>query len=438
MLLLLVSLLAVEAPIAGDDARAVVDRWLAAQNAGDLAAYEALFASRFTGVRRSGPRTVRFDRAGWLRDRKRMFAKPMAVDVTDVSVHASGTAALVSFTQAFAQGTFRDSGPKQLVIVREAGALKIASEQMLQSRVLSSPVARDERFRWVTAGAVLLSSEPDEKWATGAGNLKEGDPLIVSKAIDAARLPPELARWRGRRMLLFDAKGTVCEATINSFRMMSRVIPHFGTRQVWKELKPDVVTAQAWELGAKILVGDLDTPCGDAMWAQPATLGPVAIDSGAEADAATRARVVAHVRRSPEWQATQTAYRGQPVSGVKRWDELPDGQTRVSRFRAKVAGRDVTLLSVTLSYGQDRCGLFGADLWALYEERNGKLVQRNTPGQNTVRPASFVDSDGDGNSELLYLPFPDAFGTEKGRLLLDAGGWNQREEVYVPFMDCPC
>ena len=117
---------------------------------------------------------------------------------------------------------------------------------------------------------------------------------------------------------------------------------------------------------------------------------------------------------------------------------LPDGQTRVSRFRAKVAGRDVTLLAVTLSYGQDRCGLFGADLWALYEERDGKLVQRNRPGQNTVRPASFVDSDGDGNSELLYLPFPDAFGSEKGRLLLDAGSWNQREEVYVPFMDCPC
>ena len=129
------------------------------------------------------------------------------------------------------------------------------------------------------------------------------------KAIDAAKLPPELARWRGRRMLLYDAKGTVCEATIKSFRMLSRVIPHFGTRQEWKQLKPDVVTAQAWELGAKILVGELDTPCGDAMWAQPATLGPVAVDGGAEADDATRARVVAHVRRSTEWQAMQTAYR---------------------------------------------------------------------------------------------------------------------------------
>jgi hypothetical protein len=362
----------------------------------------------------------------------------MTVGIADVSVHASGAAALVSFTQTFAQGNFRDSGTKQLVIVREAGALKIASEQMLRSRVLSPPVAKDDRFRWLTAGAVLLSEQPDEAWAAGAGSMKEGDPLVVSKAVDAARLPPELARWRGRRVRLHDAKGTVCEATIKSFRMLSRVIPHFGTRNEWRELKPEVVTQQAWDLGAKILVGDLDTPCADAMWVQPATLAPVAIDGGAEVDDATRARVVAHVRRSTEWQAMQTAYREQPVSGVKRWDELPDGQTRVSRFRGKLAGRDVTLLAVTLSYGQARCGEFGADLWALYEERNGKLVQRNTPGQSTVRPASFVDSDGDGNSELLYLPFPDAFGSEKGRLLLDGGGWNQQEEVRVPFMDCPC
>ena len=43
---------------AGADARAVVQRWLEAQNQGDFAAYEKLYAPRFTGVRRSGPRVV--------------------------------------------------------------------------------------------------------------------------------------------------------------------------------------------------------------------------------------------------------------------------------------------------------------------------------------------------------------------------------------------
>ena len=58
-------------------------------------------------MRRSGPRTVRFDRAGWMRDRARMFGKAMTVGIADVSVHTSGAAALVSFTQTFAQGDFR-------------------------------------------------------------------------------------------------------------------------------------------------------------------------------------------------------------------------------------------------------------------------------------------------------------------------------------------
>jgi hypothetical protein len=55
------------------DARALLASWEAAQNAGDFAAYERLYAKRFTGVKRSGPRTRSFARAGWLEDRKRMF-----------------------------------------------------------------------------------------------------------------------------------------------------------------------------------------------------------------------------------------------------------------------------------------------------------------------------------------------------------------------------
>src|SRR5262249_27020631 len=55
------------------EVRALVDAWLAAQNRGDFAAYEKLYAQKFTGVRRSGTRTVSLDRAGWMRDRKRMF-----------------------------------------------------------------------------------------------------------------------------------------------------------------------------------------------------------------------------------------------------------------------------------------------------------------------------------------------------------------------------
>ena len=52
-----------------DVVQAVIDAWLAAQNGGDFAAYQALYADKMEGVKRVGPRTWRFDRKGWLADR---------------------------------------------------------------------------------------------------------------------------------------------------------------------------------------------------------------------------------------------------------------------------------------------------------------------------------------------------------------------------------
>src|SRR5262245_24156399 len=70
-------------PEATAEQKAAVDTFLAAwvktQTDGDFAAYSALYADRFRGIRRSGPRTVKLDRAGWMKDRERMFKKKMLV-----------------------------------------------------------------------------------------------------------------------------------------------------------------------------------------------------------------------------------------------------------------------------------------------------------------------------------------------------------------------
>ncbi len=64
----------------------LIDRWLAAQNQGDFAAYSALYGDEFSGVRRSGKKTVRLDRGGWLSDRQRMFKRPMTVAVSNLEI----------------------------------------------------------------------------------------------------------------------------------------------------------------------------------------------------------------------------------------------------------------------------------------------------------------------------------------------------------------
>lgn len=111
------------------EARALMQAWLDAQNKGDFAAYQALYAAGFSGIRRSGGRKVSLDRAGWLRDRARMFKKPMVVAASEVR---AGPLRL-DFVQSWQSGSYKDTGRKQLVLTREGGALRIVREEMLES-----------------------------------------------------------------------------------------------------------------------------------------------------------------------------------------------------------------------------------------------------------------------------------------------------------------
>lgn len=117
-------------------ARETVDRWLAAQNDGDFAAYSRLYGERFSGVRRSGVKRVELDRAGWLADRKRMFSKPTRVEISDVEIRLQASRAHVRFVQRWASAAYEDIGPKRLVIDLESKA--IVKEEMISSTIVSS------------------------------------------------------------------------------------------------------------------------------------------------------------------------------------------------------------------------------------------------------------------------------------------------------------
>src|SRR5204863_8493141 len=99
------------------------------------AAYEKLYAPKIEGIKRVGARTWRFDRAGWLKDRERMFKHPMTVAAGDVVVRGSGIAATVDLVQTFTQGKFKDEGPKHLVLIKGPSGFQIAREEMLRSDV---------------------------------------------------------------------------------------------------------------------------------------------------------------------------------------------------------------------------------------------------------------------------------------------------------------
>jgi ketosteroid isomerase-like protein len=432
-----------QAPLAAGDARAVVDKWLAAQNAGDFAAYEKLFAARFTGIRRSGPRTVRFNRAGWMKDRARMFNKPMTVAIADIRIRTAGSSALVAFTQTFAQGNYKDAGPKQLVIVRDAGAPKIGSERMLRSLIESPPVPADERFFFVVDGGLLLADSPDLDWGKGPLTAEGTDPIVATRRADPRKLPPDMSKWLGRRVRLMDPAGVVCDDVhISGFRLMSRASPDHGTTREWERMKAADVASEAWDLGARILVADTEPPCVGAYWAQPIGTPKPAADPGAAGDDALKARAVAQLRKSPAWKTIQKSYLDSPDKDAKFWDA--GATVAVRQFHARRGGKEIKLVSVVVDLPGAGCGSFTADLWGLFEDRGGKLVPRNTPGKVDASPIGVIDSDADGDSELLTGLFPGQTGQtgqtgiDEGRVLLDGELWDTIEQVTYPSMDDPC
>jgi uncharacterized protein DUF4440 len=441
---------AVLGPVDEAVVRAVVDAWLAAQNGGDFAAYEKLYAAKLEGIRRSGPRTQRFGRDGWLADRKRMFEKKMVVAATDVQIVPGAGSARVRFVQKWSSGTFEDEGPKEMILVPEAGGWKIAREEMLQSKV-AKPDARpidQQRFAYVVHAMkprVVLAVGIDEAWLKGSARLlSDGSPVIGEMSVDAAKLPPALASWQGRDVRMFGPKGEVCRATISGIAAIGRAEPHFGTRALWKgkpedaglvfdePVKPATPSEIAgWALSmaagdGQLLVGDITVTsgaCGGAIWARDAA---APVPKAAEAVAAPKEleeRALDAFRKLPAWISVETDFHRQ-VDEPGHWDEHDSAKPVVQLFHVEGGP---TFVGVVAEAGTG-CGDFGATLFALFEEKNGGLVVVNDPSSDEM-PMSAVDIEGDGLVELLYL---------EGILRSSGARWDVRDGLHVPFYDCGC
>lgn len=237
------------------DAEALRAAWLAAQNKGDFAGYQKLYGDKFTGVRRSGKQVRRFDRAGWVADRGRMFQKPMEVTVDAVHVIAHEARTHLFFTQTFEQGSYKDTGRKWMALERAAdGALRIAREEMLDSTI----IARQEKelaaaragpdtaalaagaveLGWAGKGDKLYLAPIDEagrlvvgraSGSIGTGPVTVADHTIdaaagslagvsASRAVDETKLPPALAARLGKTVQLLDAGlAPICHARIGGY-----------------------------------------------------------------------------------------------------------------------------------------------------------------------------------------------------------------------------
>lgn len=426
------------AAVTEPEARALLDTWLNAQNTGDFAAYRQLYAERFDGIKRMGERVRKLDRAAWLADRERMFEPPtsgaaMRVELTDTQVTLSPSTARLRFVQRFTRGTFSDRGPKELLLVRQAGALRIAREELLSSEVIrpAAGAPTPGEFFFVIKEGLVLSQAPSNA-AIGPLEMLDGnaDVYVARSAVDAARLEPAELGMQGRSVRLNGLPE--CTARVGELSLIVRVDPHFGTTQRWtgivagddgqlvdtgRKTPLDEVTREVWDMGTPILVAALEgVPSGcHPLWARDAALP---VETVTEAGAEPEPLVVTEARQ-------------QIARSIARFDANTAGIAEHIDIK-RVPGKR-PLVVARYSRGEGCADNVAATfIWALQgtaEKPRLKLLnQPQASGEYDVMLG--LDLDGDGVLELLANS-----GTH---LLRPTDGYSMIDSIEVLSLDCYC
>ncbi len=452
-----------------EEAQAILDRWLEAQNAGRFDEYQLYYGDEFTGVRRSGSRTARFDRAGWLQDRKRMFEKPMKVSADNVHIYASAHTARVVFTQHWSSGRYADTGPKQLILRHGPDGFHIAREELFASDT-REPGTIDldafRRFAFVVDGEVVVSQQADDAWGTGAPSLdKKGkDPFLyrTRRGVDTARLPPGVGGLVGVPMRLMDARGLRCDAKLGELFLRGRAFMGADDGADGDGL-PDQskeAAAAAWGESPHYLVarvvGDRKA-CAGATWARAAALPAIALATAEPLPPALKSRALAAFKALPASRSIQGDferwYRGENPKGRRPppWFEGSERKLAVGVLRPP-SGPALLSVSARINDGSCADGVFGG-LWALWEiddrdPAQPRLILRNEPDpEMTLRPTTALDVDGDGTPELLFDNSSDWASTnaagqpdviDYGIVRALGGSYIQIEGPSTPIYLCPC
>ena len=130
----------------GNPVEQVLAQWCAAQTEGDFAAYSSLYADTFQGVKRSRKRKAKtFDQKAWLKDRGKMFKKPLHVDcrAPKVTMGAGGETASITFEQYWRSPTYADQGDKRIDLKNTPSGWKLIGEEMLNAKKWDTKTFRD-------------------------------------------------------------------------------------------------------------------------------------------------------------------------------------------------------------------------------------------------------------------------------------------------------
>ncbi len=433
----------------------LIDQWLKAQNERDFLTYESLYADRFTGIRRSGNRTVPLNREGWMKDRKRMFAHPMKVEAEDLQISDMGETVLIQFKQTWTSATYQDFGLKNIVLLQIPdgefkGDYRIVREELMSSE--KEDLGDGLSFLYVIPQGLVIDTTPSWEWATGPAQFVAYDD--VRKNVDFEKLPKHVQQMRGRTFNFYDANGKTCQSTVKDFFLMKHVIHHFGSIQNWEggyeeegkkrtPLPKQEVADAIWGIPDSkdesrsneglFLMAKMDA-CKGSIWARDAAEKAPAIIPVQAANAQWKKLALDQLRMLPSYRAQQKDFKSEDPESKGGWEEQTDSKLNVSMIQSPLLKNPWISVSVQEGAG---CGGFSGEIWALWEvsgtPADAKFKLLNKPGESYyMLPLSVIDIEGDGNFEILFNdPNP-------GFLYMEKGLFQHDYQLITPNYDCPC
>jgi hypothetical protein len=340
------------------------------------------------------------------------------------------------------------------LLLREPGGLRIAREELTPAQTTQQPPPLPrptEELAFLGGMELLLPGPIDEAWAIGTPHLEPGtDPLRVTRDVDPAKLPPEVLKWRGRTVGLWDLSGRRCEAKVSTFKIVGRLRPNAVLLQAWQaQSAPSGATAasgatgvtaaaEVWRLSGAgrslgaVLEGD-PAACAGALWARVAE-DQVAPKLGVvrEAPPLLRMQALRELQKLPLGVELQALVPRRP--GVRSWDQ--DKETSVQVLTLTHGATQLLSLSVKIGAG---CAGVSHQFWVLWRRQpDGRTYKLATPPRGLPGgvPRAVVDLDGNGEPEVLFTPGGpgELFGVLRAR----SGVYTDLDIDRVPALDSGC
>lgn len=422
-----------EESISQADLEVLLNTWLDSQNEGNFNDYSALYASKFSGIKRAGPKVTTFGRQDWLKDRERMFKKQMKVQVLEPTFMIAKTTAGIQFEQVWESGDYKDKGPKQLSVVLEDGQLKIAREEMLRSQKLDekNPIpdySPETAAIVIDENLVVISMDEDD--------VSHHPPKLMSPrgvAMAAVKDEKDLKSFIGREARVIGPDQTICNAKIESLHVYAGVEPHFGQVQAWTgEFGPapseNEIAAGIWELAgtSRVIVGQLDKRCAGGLLATFDSEAPATSLTNLDTSEETESAVKTAFRGLSGYKLIQKEFR-EEFNKEGFWDEEDSGG--FVTYRAFASEGKLKYVSISVDAGPG-CGDFGGYFWALYkigaDQKPVLLTDQRDPGEYFVPEATVVV-----NGKTYFVG--------ENRIFEEVGAtFVNTHSVPIHSYDCPC